>query len=403
VRIAVSLGLVCGLSAPALADDDSPIETPPPVNAQAQGRVIYLNHNAQIVYPAAQSDSTNDPAMSNLIGQPVTAPGWVVSPEVWSATMTCVEQTWARFDVSITDQDPGPGIPHVEVLVGGSPLDVGVDKSYSGIAPMRDDCGIVDNPVVFVFPTALENDPILTCGVISQETAHTFGLDHEMLAGDPMSYLPFVGQRVFQDQMVPCGEFEARQCGPTRQCGEQQDSVELLAQRVGFANGETLGSIAITKPADKAVVPATFDIAATASPTTTPVTGGHLYVDGEEIDYEPGAGPFAFTTPSLPNGQHEIDVVADAGDNHFETSEIVDVDASANDADALGCSAGGGTPGAATVLLGAALAARQRRRLTQARSPKPSARATASRRGRSRRRSRSAAAHRSPPPSSCSR
>jgi hypothetical protein len=369
VRIGVSIGVMCGLSAPALADTNSPIGQPDPGGPPASGRVIYLNPNAEIVYPAAQSDSTNSPPISNLVGQPVTAPGWVVSPQIWNQTLQCVQQTWARFDVTITDQDPGPGIPHVEVLVGGSPLDVGVDKSYSGIAPMRDDCGIVDNPVVFVFPTALDNDPILTCGVIAQESSHTFGLDHEMLAGDPMSYLPFVGQRVFQDEMVPCGEYEARQCGPTRQCGEQQNSVEMLAQRVGFANGQTLGSVAITKPADKAVVESTFEVAATASPTTTPVTGGHLYVDGEEIDYEAGPGPFAFTTPSLPNGQHEVDVVADAGDVHFETSEVVDVEASANDADALGCSAGGGgAPGAATLLVGLVgvvrltSAARQRRR-----------------------------------------
>lgn len=312
--------------------------------AGAAPRVIYLNRDTTTVEPGALSDSASFPPVSNLIDHPISTPGWSVPDAAWSATLACVQRTWARFDVAITDVDPGPETPHVEVLVGGAPSDAGVATTFTGIAPMRDDCGVVDAPVVFVFPAALGDDPTLTCGIIAQEVAHTFGVDHELLAGDPMSYLPYTGERAFRDELASCGETEARQCGPTRACGEKQSSVQLLAQRVGLANGDTLGTVAITAPADKAVVPAAFRVAATATPAAhSQVTGAHLYIDGEIVDSAVGPGPFAFDTPNLPNGAHEIDIVADAGNDHFETAEMVEVEQSANDADALGCSAGGGS------------------------------------------------------------
>jgi hypothetical protein len=334
------------------------------------GHLVYLNRDATTVEPGSLSDSSSFPPVSNLIVHPVSAPGWDVSDAQWAATVACVRRTWAQFDVQFTDADPGPETSHVEVLVGGSPSDAGVSTTFTGVAPMRDDCGIVDAPVVFVFPAALGDDPTLTCGIISQEVAHTFGVDHELLAGDPMSYLPYTGERAFRDADASCGESTSRACGPTGACGDVQNSVQLLALRAGLAGGgagDSFGSVSITEPADQATVPAAFRVAAVATRNEASrfaVSGAHLYIDGVIVDSASGPGPFTFDTPNLPNGPHEIGIVADAGNDHDETSVDVVVAQPANDADAFGCNAGGSSTGGFPLLLACAalLRAKQARR-----------------------------------------
>jgi uncharacterized protein (TIGR03382 family) len=94
---------------------------------------------------------------------------------------------------------------------------------------------------------------------MAQEIAHSYGLDHQMLPSDPMTYLDYDGDRTFQDQAAACGEFEARPCGIAGNiCRAQQNSVLLLEQRLG-RRGNTSGA-----PEDPTGLP----------PTTEPEVGG---------------------------------------------------------------------------------------------------------------------------------
>ena len=71
--------------------------------------------------------------------------------------------------------------------------------------------------------------PII-CETAGQETAHAFGLDHEFLCQDPMTYLVGCGAKSFQDEYVPCGEFQPRECN----CGTPtQNSVQSMYQLFG--------------------------------------------------------------------------------------------------------------------------------------------------------------------------
>ena len=80
----------------------------------------------------------------------------------------------------------------------------------------------------------LPDDPRTVCEVIAQEIAHSFGLDHEMLPADPMTYLDYNGDRTFQDRMVSCGEYADRTCGINGStCRQRQNSVALLKERLG--------------------------------------------------------------------------------------------------------------------------------------------------------------------------
>ncbi|HEV7554934.1 MAG TPA: hypothetical protein VGO00_05715, partial [Kofleriaceae bacterium] len=137
------------------------------------------------------------------------------------------------FDITVTDEDPGT-TPHIEAVIGGYPADVGLPDNVAGVSPFTEDCGIIEGSIVFTFANALPDDAQTVCEIVSQELAHSFGLDHEMLPQDPMTYLDYDGDRTFQDETASCGEFTERPCGINGStCRANQSSVQLLQQRVG--------------------------------------------------------------------------------------------------------------------------------------------------------------------------
>jgi len=74
---------------------------------------------------------------------------------------------------------------------------------------------------------------------MAQEIAHSYGLDHQMTPSDPMTYLPYDGDRTFQDHMASCGEFADRDCGINGSvCRDGQNSVALLTSRLGRRGAE---------------------------------------------------------------------------------------------------------------------------------------------------------------------
>lgn len=61
-----------------------------------------------------------------------------------------------------------------------------------------------------------------------------------MLPSDPMTYLDYLGERTFQDELAPCGEYEDRKCGVNgTTCRQRQNSVQLLRQRLGSRGNGT--------------------------------------------------------------------------------------------------------------------------------------------------------------------
>jgi len=200
---------------------------PPPLRAAqlAQSRVIYLNRDGVVLWPG---DNDARASKSSVVESPTEITPWDIDDDTWAETVSCVKDLYARFDVTVTDVDPGD-VPHIEAVFGGHPADVGLPDNVAGVSPFRTDCGVIENSVVFTFTDVLEDDPRLMCEVMAQEIAHSYGLDHEMLASDPMTYLDYTGERTFKDQMAPCGEFGNRMCGIDGSvCRERQNSVQLL-------------------------------------------------------------------------------------------------------------------------------------------------------------------------------
>ena len=323
--------------------------------AVAQSRTVYLNRDGATLRPGTNDTRAHT---STVVSQPTTIAPWETTDALWTATVACMRETWSRFDVTFVETDPG-STPHMEALFGGTAADIGRPLNIAGIAPFAADCSIVENATVFAFVDSLPQDAQLICEVMSQELGHAYGLDHVLLASDPMSYLSFDGEKRFQDTPAACGEKTARPCGlGATACRAQQSSVQILLARLGSASGDgTAPTLSITSPAAHATVSAGFTVKATAADDQE-VTGVTFYVDGAKVG-SAAAPPYELATDeALADGMHTVMVEARDASGNMTVREV-SVTVGDTPWFAMGCSAGG-APGIGAAL--GLLALRRRRR-----------------------------------------
>ena len=171
---------------------------------------------------------------SSIISGTRTVSAWSYGDAAWQQFYTCIRDEFARWNVTVTDQNPG-NVPHIEAVIGGTPGQIGMGNGVGGVAPMNNDCSIVEDAVVYVFSGVLGNNPVVACEIAAQEIGHAIGMDHEYLCSDPMTYLSGCGRKTFQDQTVSCGEYSPRAC----MCSAKQNSVQFMNARLGPAGGAT--------------------------------------------------------------------------------------------------------------------------------------------------------------------
>ncbi|MEO8699496.1 MAG: Ig-like domain-containing protein [Kofleriaceae bacterium] len=332
---------------------------PTATSVHAKSRVIYLNRWGGTLKPGVNDSRKNT---SSIVPAQVQLDGWDVTDAMWNETVACMRAMWGRFDVDITDLDPGDSVQHIEAMFGDSPTKVGLGANVGGVAPMAVDCSTVENSIVFTFTKNLPKKAQIVCEVMSQEIGHSYGLDHELEASDPMTYLSYTHARTFQDREVACGESVARPCGvASHSCRAKQNTVDVLYERLGPAGADhDAPAVNISDPVDGATVAPGFVVVADASDNIG-VVSVELYVDGKLAGTR-YAAPFEFTMTEIAAGHHVLRVEAsDALDN--TTSSQLDVyveQASPGIDEMVGCSAGG-APG---IGLAVALLALRRRRRT---------------------------------------
>lgn len=199
--------------------------------------IIYLNRceGGCTVSPGKNNSIANTTEIALRTG---TLTEFAGGDDLWQAAVDCARDVYAPYNVVLTEEDPGD-VPHFEVMIAGVADEVG-RAPVGGLGVGA--CGeVVDNSISMVFAnTPGANDATWLCYAIAQETAHNFGLDHELEASDPMSYLPFDGVRQFMDAEVPCGEMEATDCcaGPST-----QNSHAYLMDEFGPSDGSPTESI----------------------------------------------------------------------------------------------------------------------------------------------------------------
>ena len=209
----------------------------PAAAAVAETRIIYLNRDGVVLWPGAANDARTQ--TSSIVSEPTAIGAWDIDDDTWDETVACVRDIYRPFDVTVTDRDPGDQ-PHLEALFGGNPADVGLPDNVAGVSPFTEDCSIIESSIVFTFTDVMPDDARTMCEVMAQEIAHSYGLDHEMLASDPMTYLDYAGDRTFKNQDASCGEYGNRLCGINgNMCRHTQNSVKLLTERLGASSGST--------------------------------------------------------------------------------------------------------------------------------------------------------------------
>ncbi len=300
-----------------------------------QTTIVYMNRVGGVFTPGQNNAGTN---RTTLAPQTVNFPAANLSEGEWAEVMGCVRQQFSRFDIEVTDVDPGD-VPHFESVVAGSPQLLGMPNGVGGVSPFTSNCDIIPNSIVFTFTDVLPRDPQIICEVAAQEVAHSFGLDHEHLCSDPMTYLSGCGAKSFQDVSAPCGEFEARSCAVPGQydCGyAEQNSVQLLTERIGLNDGTTPGNdVAIMSPADGATVNYGFEVSANVDFADRV----EFRIDGNVIA-SISSPPYLFSTPmDLSEGTHVLEVVAITSGG--EDSDSISV----NLVEQQGPGGGDGTPG----------------------------------------------------------
>lgn len=218
----------------------------------ANAHILYLNMSGGLIAPGQNtsidftSGGSSYIAKSTIIGQPVNMPAWNVAQTYKDQLAACVAEVVAPYNVQVVVTNPG-NVAHKEVFIGGTASVIGQSPNVGGIAPYTLDCSDIPGAPSFAFAGATFYNPGGTpdideiCSTVLQEWAHTYGLDHEMLASDPMTYQNYNGRRTFKDQLVSCGEFNNRLCGLSQNnpCfnGGGQNSHQLLIQRIGAGDG----------------------------------------------------------------------------------------------------------------------------------------------------------------------
>ncbi len=249
----------------------------PGVIYHATPHLLYINFDGGTFTPGNNNSSNNQ---SSIISSTRQIQPWGSSSQR-ATVLACIKQQFAPFNITVTDQDPGQ-TQHIEGVVAGYPQDIGMQSGVGGVSPFT--CGVIDRSIAYTFADVYGNDLQSICETAAQEIAHSFGLDHEYLCQDPMTYLTNCGNKSFQDQDVSCGEYSARSC----QCGgSTQNSYQMLLSLLGPPNqGDTTPpQVAITQPANNATVAPGFVVSANASDNVG-VTKVELYVDGSKVEHQ---------------------------------------------------------------------------------------------------------------------
>ncbi|HTE55216.1 MAG TPA: trypsin-like peptidase domain-containing protein [Kofleriaceae bacterium] len=340
--------------------EPDPARSAPSLRAD-QPFTVFLNTQGGIYTPGEPNDSREN--VTSVPDLPADIPAWPGSEEERAALRTCVAELFGPFGVVVTDEDPGD-VPHLEAVIGGDPSQLQLMANVAGVSPFLTNCGVIDDSIVFVFPSVVGADPRRLCETVAQEVAHSFGLDHEYLCQDPMTYLTGCGDKSFLFQDSVCGEFEQREC----KCGRSQNSAQLLLERVG--RGEQPG-VWLNQPSSGDQLAAGFPVQAVL--TRAPVSLD-LYVDGilaDSASPSDSGDPYQFvdfdTEDTLRSGTHQVELVARYGGGDRKVKALVEVEgAPGEEVVSEGCAAGGGRDGGALaglVVLAIALACRRRRGL----------------------------------------
>ena len=308
----------------------APAATPP-------YNTIFLNRCASgcVIHSGTTNSTTDTSSIVPSGTHDLTA--FPYSDDVWNQVVDCVKDTFATFNVQITDVDPGTA-DHFEIMIAGKPGDVGLAGNYGGVSPYNCAVPYIPDSLVFDFASVWNGDVEEICSTAAQEIAHSFTLDHVTLASDPMTYFSYPSRRYFTNGQVQCGSdcvngvspFNLTCSGTGGQnhactCGgsQTQDSVQTITALFG-ALALAPPTVAIANPADGAEVAPGFNVTATATAeNNAPIAMVELSIDGTVESPTLTSMPYAFSAPAdIASGSHTVQVTAYDGRGSTNSATI---------------------------------------------------------------------------------
>ena len=197
--------------------------------APEPSRVVYMERDAMQVL-GGRDDAKAQQSSLIAAGTMTRVPKYKATNKTWQRLVSCVEDKFAAYDITVTDQRPAEG-DYITVKVGGTPADIGkAGQKIGGIAPFN---GLaIPNSIVFVFDQRGRFRTRNNCDTAAHEIGHVYGLDHTYECSDLMSYQRGCGTKSFVDKPMECGEHETRECeGDPLQNSAAQLTALLGAQR----------------------------------------------------------------------------------------------------------------------------------------------------------------------------
>lgn len=289
--------------------------------AAPNSNVIFLNRCASgCLVRVGSANSINDTWPINQNG---TLQPFPYGDGTWSEVLQCVKEVFAPFNVQITDVDPGTA-NHFEIMIAGSPTNLGFDPNTGGISPFNCNTSVINNSLVFDFAAVWGGDVDEICSTAAQEIAHSFTLDHVIEPSDPMTYFGYNGRRHFVNDQIQCGSDCVNGQGPFGQTcfgannqshsctctgSQTQNSVQTILTLFGQGT-PTPPTISILTPlSGSAVAGGGFAITATITDDVG-VARAEARVDGTLVGTLT-KGPYAWNAPmTLAKGTHTVEVTA---------------------------------------------------------------------------------------------
>lgn len=304
------------------APDDVASETPTQHGGAPHVLFLQRCEGGLTISPGGGGSIANQ---SEIVGGVINFPPFPYGDTAWNDVLTRTRAIFSPFNITVTDVDPG-NTPHDEAVVCGDGAMAGF-AGAGGVAPFS--CGVINNAITFTFAETLGNNPQLLAEVVGQEAAHAWGLDHEYLCEDPMTYLSGCGPKTFQNVNAQCGEFSARQCS----CGgNTQNSYQHIINTFGAAIPDNQSpTAAITYPNDGDVfLPgAEFDITVDVNDDVQ-VANVTLFVDGS-MEASDASAPFGpWPVSNIPEGSYEFYIEATDVAGNVTMSSVVSIDVTAD-------------------------------------------------------------------------
>ena len=281
----------------------------------------------------------------------------------WEAVVQCVKEVYSPFAVSIVSDRPVAGTSYSMIMVGGTTANpgstaIGAQPGSGGVAIVSGNCAPIIKGVSFAFTDQIDvfaseaggSRVNGLCWIIAQETAHSFGLDHEFefvedqrsACSDPMTYRADCGgQKFYRNKFAVCGEFPGDGNSPRNcQCGANQNSHLKLLNTFGA------GTSLIGAPTVAITTPTASSTAANSLPPNIIVSAGskrgvnkvELYLNGYRWTDPVNGAAFGRTgqanpssyglltpTSGLPDSIYDIEVRAFDDLDIVGTSSIVTV------------------------------------------------------------------------------